>query len=83
MSSSSDEELIVRRNVSATQAVGDRRSRRSRVSRAQESKLRALEEMRRARESGGVHRVDVSLLTELHRSMLFFLILFLCVFAYM
>uniref|UniRef100_A0A915PPC7 DNA polymerase n=1 Tax=Setaria digitata TaxID=48799 RepID=A0A915PPC7_9BILA len=59
MSSSSDEEVVVRNPYSIT-ASGQRSSRRSRVTRGQELKSRALEEMKRVRDSGGVHRVDVA-----------------------
>ncbi|KAL3998510.1 DNA polymerase (pol2) family protein [Acanthocheilonema viteae] len=60
MSSSSDEELVVRNPYTAI-AVDERRSsRRSCLSREQESKNRALEEMKRARDTGSVHRVDVA-----------------------
>ncbi|VDM95153.1 unnamed protein product [Thelazia callipaeda] len=60
MDSSSDEELVVR-NPYSTQASNERRSsRRSRISDQQELKNRALEAMKRARDIGGVHRVDVA-----------------------
>lgn len=59
MSSSSDEELVVRNPYIAIASDGRRSSRKSHVSREQESKNRALEEMRRARNTGSVHRVDV------------------------
>ncbi|VDK68129.1 unnamed protein product [Litomosoides sigmodontis] len=59
MSSSSDEELVVR-NPYTLIANDKRSSRRSRVSHEQQSKNRALEEMKRARDTGSVHRVDVA-----------------------
>uniref|UniRef100_A0A0R3RPY0 DNA polymerase n=1 Tax=Elaeophora elaphi TaxID=1147741 RepID=A0A0R3RPY0_9BILA len=60
MSSSSDEELVVRNPYTLIASSGGRRNRRSCVSREQESKNRALEEMKRARDTGSVHRVDVA-----------------------
>ncbi|KAM3720368.1 DNA polymerase alpha catalytic subunit [Dirofilaria immitis] len=60
MSSSSDDEVIVRNPYIMTGNDGRRSSRRSCVSREQESKNRALEEMKRARDTGSVHRVDVA-----------------------
>lgn len=59
MSSSSDEELVVRNPYTTIVNDKQRSSQRSRVSREQQSKNRALEEMKRARDTGSVHRVDV------------------------
>ncbi|VDN90464.1 unnamed protein product [Brugia pahangi] len=58
--SSSDEEIVVRNPYTATASNGRRSSHRSHVSREQESKSRALEEMKRARDAGTVHRVNVA-----------------------
>ncbi|EFO26754.2 hypothetical protein LOAG_01730 [Loa loa] len=58
--SSSDEEIIVRNPYTSITSNGRRSSRRSHVSRDQESKSLALEEMKRARDAGGVHRVDIA-----------------------
>ncbi|VDO44434.1 unnamed protein product [Onchocerca flexuosa] len=60
MSSSSDDEIIVRNPYTTPESNERRSSRRSHVSREQESKNRALEEMKRARGAGTVHRVDVT-----------------------
>ncbi|CAG9534490.1 unnamed protein product [Cercopithifilaria johnstoni] len=60
MSSSSDEELVVRNPYTVIANDERRSSRRSLVSHKQESKNRALEEMKRARDTGSVHRVDVA-----------------------
>ncbi|EJW88783.1 hypothetical protein WUBG_00305 [Wuchereria bancrofti] len=58
--SSSDEEIVVRNPYATTASNGRRSSHRSHVSREQESKSRALKEMKRARDAGIVHRVDVA-----------------------
>lgn len=72
MSSSSDEELIVRNPYSACGNDERRSNRRPHLSRDQEAKNKALEEMKKARDSGGVHRVNVSLImTHFHQTGLF------------
>uniref|UniRef100_A0A8R1XN47 DNA polymerase n=1 Tax=Onchocerca volvulus TaxID=6282 RepID=A0A8R1XN47_ONCVO len=60
MSSSSDDEIIVRNPFTTPESNERRSSRRSHVSRERESKNRALEEIKRARGAGTVHRVDVT-----------------------
>lgn len=58
--SSSDDELVVRNPFKATSSGGERRSsRRAHISRRKETQNKALEEVRRARATGLVHRVDV------------------------
>lgn len=71
MSSSSDEEIIVRNPYIAIASNGRRSGRRSHVSREQESKSRALEEMKRARDAGSVHRVDVCFFLNFHQTAIY------------
>lgn len=59
MSSSSDDEIIVRNPFTTPDSNERRSSRRSHVSREREWRNRALEEIKRARGAGTVHRVDV------------------------
>ncbi|VDK64704.1 unnamed protein product [Anisakis simplex] len=57
MSSSSDEELVLHRNPATSSVVGERRSSRR-------TQHKALEEVKRTRASGNVHRVDVETLIQ-------------------
>lgn len=57
--SSSDEEIVVRNPYVANTNNERRSNRRSYVSREKKTKIQALEEMKRARDAGSVHRVDV------------------------
>uniref|UniRef100_A0A914R3R4 IBB domain-containing protein n=1 Tax=Parascaris equorum TaxID=6256 RepID=A0A914R3R4_PAREQ len=62
--SSSDDELVVRDPFKAASSGGERRSsRRAHISRRKETQNKALEEMRRARAAGLVHRVDVRIVS--------------------